>query len=398
MFSIFTFCNHVAYCDEITVVIDPGHGGEALGGNTEDRIERDIDLITAIAMKERLEQFDNINVYLTREDNDSKELTRKERLEMASDLSADFLFSLHYNMSANHTLYGSETWICASGENYAKGMSFASIEMEALKNLGLFDRGIKCRLSKDGGEYYGILKYSQEYEIPAVIIEHCHLDEDRDSGFWNEASYKNMGYIDADCVAKYFHLKSEALGIDYSNYDYDEYEIPSGTVIPDETQPEECSIALLSSSDSQADITINSYDNDNYIQYYNYSTDNGRTWSRLESWSDRNSKTMTFSVNLSERITKLVVRTYNKYDLYTQSDTLELPALPSVETVEDENIVQNSDADITYEEVNTQVYFQNETKSSDKYRLPLLIIITVYIFILILITINIIYEINYKRT
>ena len=56
------------------IYIDPGHGGDAMGGNYEDRIERDIDLITAMAMKERLEMYDGVDVYITRDNNTDPEM------------------------------------------------------------------------------------------------------------------------------------------------------------------------------------------------------------------------------------------------------------------------------------------------------------------------------------
>lgn len=308
------------------IIIDPGHGGEALGGNIDNRIERDIDLITAYAMKERLEQYEGVEVYLTREDNESKELTRKERFDFAKEKNGDYLFSIHYNMSESHTLYGTEVWICSQGPNYSSGMSFAKIEMEALTNLGLFDRGIKCKQDKKGGEYYGILKYSQEYNIPAVIIEHCHLDEERDSAFWNEESYKQFGITDADCVAKYFGLSSTSLGIDYSNYAKEEIEIPKSQVTPDLSGPDYCELTLLSYDDTTATCQINSIDSDTYVQYYSYSFDNGLTWSRLESWDDRNDESLTFTVELNpDKSVNMIVETFNKYDITTQSQPVNLP-------------------------------------------------------------------------
>jgi len=310
----------------IIIVIDPGHGGESLGGNYEDRIERDIDLITAEAMKERLEQYDNVTVYLTRENNEDRDLSRKERFEFAKKVNADFLYSIHYNMSEYHTLFGAEVWVCSSGENSAKGMTFAEIEMKELTDLGLFDRGIKCRLDKEGKEYYGILRYSQEFDIPAVIIEHCHLDEERDSAFWNDEAYREFGRIDADCAAKYFGLSSEALNIDYSTYEKHEYPVNAEAILPDSTAPVYCNAQMIEHDDLTARIRVSSADADDYIQYYSYSLDGGLSFSRLEAWEDRDSEFQEFNVDLNEYTsTDLVVRTYNKYDLYTDSGIVELP-------------------------------------------------------------------------
>lgn len=334
------------------IVIDPGHGGESLGGNIDNRIERDIDLITAFAMKERLEEYEDVEVYLTREDNESKELTRKERFEFAKEKNADFLYSIHYNMSESHTLFGSEVWICSEGPNYSYGMSFAKIEMEELTSMGLFDRGIKCKQDKKGGEYYGILKYSQEYNIPAVIIEHCHLDEERDSAFWNTEAYRNFGINDADCVAKYYGLHSDSLGIDYSNYIREDIPVPTSQVQPDLTGPDYCNLSILENTDLTATCSIESEDTDTYVQYYSYSVDGGFSWSELFPWEDRSVTKQTFNVNLSEKgPLNLCVQTMNMYDISTVSNTVMLPqAVIEIPEEESESFDSANEFE-TYEEI-----------------------------------------------
>ena len=69
------------------IVIDPGHGGENLG--TEENhsypggiLEKEMDLITAKAMYEELSAFDEVTVYLTREED--QELSLKERADVAA--------------------------------------------------------------------------------------------------------------------------------------------------------------------------------------------------------------------------------------------------------------------------------------------------------------------------
>ena len=334
------------------IVIDPGHGGESLGGNIDNRIEKEIDLITAKAMKERLLQYEDVEVYLTREDNESKELSRKERFEFAREKNADLLYSIHYNMSESHSLFGSEVWICSEGPNYSYGMSFAKIEMEALTSMGLFDRGIKCKQDKKGGEYYGILKYSQEFNIPAVIIEHCHLDEERDSAFWNIESYKDFGVKDADCVAKFFGLHSDSLGLDYSNYVKEEIPVPLSQVKPDLTGPDYCNLKLIESNDLTATCEIESEDSDTYVQYYAYSSDGGDNWSELRPWEDRSNSCQRFDVELSEKgPLKLCVSTMNMYDISSFSNTIILPQAV-IEVPKEESLISGENSeDKTFEEI-----------------------------------------------
>lgn len=333
------------YCENVVVVIDPGHGGDALGGNMDNRIERDINLITAKALKERLEQYEGIDVYITRDNNEDEDLSRKQRLDVAKDKNADFLFSIHYNMSENHTLYGSEVWIASKGTNYVKGYKFASIEMESLTSLGLFDRGIKCKLNDaKNGENYGILKYAEDYNIPAVIIEHCHLDEERDSAFWNEEGYKLLGQTDADSIAKYFKLSSASLGIDNSNFETIEVIEPDYRHDVDSTEPEYCEINLIDSDDISATIEIKASDSDTYVQYYQYSLDGGRSFSRLEAWDDRQSDSQIFKIDKTETESELIVNVYNQYEFCKLSNSITIPA-----AIIEESAVETDSKD--YEEI-----------------------------------------------
>ncbi|MDE6748422.1 MAG: N-acetylmuramoyl-L-alanine amidase [Lachnospiraceae bacterium] len=226
------------YADEtnpIVIVIDPGHGGDNLGGQYEDYTEKEITLITAMAMKAELEKYEGITVYLTR--TGDEELSLQERCDFAASVNADFLFCLHYNMSANHTLFGAETWISAFGEQYSKGYTFASIEIGLLQEMGMYSRGIKTRLNEDGVDYYGIIRHSTEYGMPCVLIEHCHLDQENDQPFYDHKDkLEAFGRLDAEAVARYYGLRSPSLGKDYSGYQNISVNVPSQEMKPDSTE------------------------------------------------------------------------------------------------------------------------------------------------------------------
>lgn len=96
--------------EELVIVIDPGHGGEEEGGMYDSFVEKELTLITAKAMKEELEKYEDVTVYLTREDD--RKLSLEERVTFAKEVQADFLFCLHYNLSKDHnTLFGAECWV-----------------------------------------------------------------------------------------------------------------------------------------------------------------------------------------------------------------------------------------------------------------------------------------------
>ena len=313
----------------IVVVIDPGHGGENLGGEYEDYTEKEMTLVTANAMKEELEKYEGITVYMTR--NGDQELSLDERCAFAESVDADFLFCLHYNLSGEHTLFGAECWVSAFGENYSKGYSFASVEIDMLQELGLYSRGIKTRLNDKGTDYYGILRHSVERDIPCVLIEHCHLDQVNDQPFFDhDEKLKDFGRLDATAVAKYFNLKSDVLGVDYSNYDNVNVPVPSHVVAPDRTEPDICMIEVLDQNMGTGEVTveISAADYDSGMLYYAYSYDNGENFSELQRWPDKSADTFTFTMQVPPHIVpQIVVNGYNGYDLYTTSNMVSLPSM-----------------------------------------------------------------------
>ena len=110
------------------IVIDPGHGGENRGTIENNHEEKLMTMTTALAMYEELLLYDDVEVYLTRtEDTD---MSLKERAAFAQSVDADFLFSIHYNASVNHEIFGSEVWVSSvspyNGYGYQFGYEFLS--------------------------------------------------------------------------------------------------------------------------------------------------------------------------------------------------------------------------------------------------------------------------------
>ena len=334
-------------------MIDPGHGGENLGGFTDEFVEKELTIKVAKYMQERLRQYDGVEVYLTHENTSDPDLGREERAKIAKSYNADFLYSIHFNMSSDHTLYGCEVWTSAFGEYYKKGQEFAGIEMEGLKGLGFYDRGIKTRLGKNGDDYYGIILNAKKEGIPAVIIEHCHMDEDRDADYLRshgEDAYKTFGYTDADAVAKYFHLSSSTLGVDYSNYTYNSVPLPTAVMGPDLTPADECYVELISTDDEAgtAKIKITAKDAESKMLYYRLSYDGGVTFGKTYPWSaDKEAKvpvdddSIEVDVDLAAKSERdLVVKVYNRLDRKADSNVITLPAKKEAveESMEEESI------------------------------------------------------------
>lgn len=317
--------------EPVVVVIDPGHGGENLGGEYEEYIEKEMTMIVANAMKEELEKYDGIQVYMTRYGDIEEDMSLEERSEYAKSVDADFMFCLHFNLSEHHTLFGAECWVSAFGEQYSKGYSFASVEMELLQELGLYSRGIKTRLNDKGTDYYGIIRTATEREIPCVLIEHCHLDQENDQPFYDyDEKLKAFGRLDATAVAKYFNLRSEELAVDYSDYQNVEVPVPTGVVKPDMTETDVCMIDVLDQNMETGEVTVqvSAMDYDSGMLYYEYSYDNGVTFSPLQKWGDKSQDTITFTMQVPPHIVpQIIVNGYNGYDLYKTSNMVSLPSM-----------------------------------------------------------------------
>jgi N-acetylmuramoyl-L-alanine amidase len=79
-----------------TIMIDPGHGGNdpgAIGAlNTK---EKDITLDIALKLKDRLSEYPDIQVIMTRQDDQT--ICLKDRVEIAKNQAADLFISIHVN-------------------------------------------------------------------------------------------------------------------------------------------------------------------------------------------------------------------------------------------------------------------------------------------------------------
>ncbi len=335
--------------DPIVIVIDPGHGGKNLGTTQNGFEEKSMTLVTAKAMYEELQKYDNVEVYLTRTEDVGMDLDK--RAQFAKSVNADFLFSIHYNASETHEFFGSEVWVSCKQPYHSYGYQFGHVQMLTMQEKGLFLRGIKTRVGEKNLDYYGIIRESVALDIPAVIIEHCHVDEARDTPFCDtKEDQEEFGRADALSVAKYFGLKSTSLGVDYSDYSSNELPaVPSkGRVeqtIMDSTPPDVCQITLISADleAGEATFEVSAADYGSMLLYYDYSVDGGKNYCPRNPWPGCNifddTYTDTFTLTLqipSDQKPKVIFRAYNKTDMHKQSNTVTVTKSVVPETVPEE--------------------------------------------------------------
>ena len=134
---------------ELIIALDPGHGGEEDGANYYGEVEKDVNLKIAKYVKEGLEQYDNVDVFLTREGDEQVSL--KERVDRATQAGADMFISLHCNASVSHKSHGASVYI-STGEGRRKELrEFADYFLGEFEAIGLDNAGTFARVTQMGG-------------------------------------------------------------------------------------------------------------------------------------------------------------------------------------------------------------------------------------------------------
>ena len=357
--------------DKIVIVIDPGHGGDNLGAQYDGIVEKDINLKVAKAMYEHLSMYEGVEVHLTHDTD--KGLTLKKRAQIAEKKNADYLISLHFNASESHQSYGTECWV-PYDDFYEETYEFASYFIDELTGIGLYNRGIKTRLNDDGDNYYGIIRESEKLDIPCVLVEHCHLDNVNDKGYFEtDKKLEEFGVLDAEAVAKFLGLKSKRLDADYSEYSL-EVEIPLSENTRDKTGPEICTLSVKEYKEHNGEITLilTTREDDSRLLYYDYSLDSGITYTERCPLDKEN---IEFTITLEEGTTpNIIARAYNLNEILTQSNEIVMDKIEYVPLEEDVPTMQ----------ISTDEKKENEFKEKMLTFLVLVLILLVICFMMII--------------
>ena len=215
----------------VVITLDPGHGGkksadgstgtgtaaaETFGGVNE--------LFYTLSIsqycKERLEQYQNVEVYLTRDNNeDCPGLV--ERADMAKDKDSDALISIHNNAASNASAKGAEIIIPNKNLNAKIGEDSEACATKILDTMveqtGVTRRRIYTKDStsatfSDGSvaDHFKVIRQGKINGTGVVMIVECAFlsnQEDYTNYFSDEDKLKAMGYAIADGLAAYYDLK-----------------------------------------------------------------------------------------------------------------------------------------------------------------------------------------------
>ena len=204
---------------QFVVVLDPGHGWKWAGACYIGLQEKDLSLKVAnYARDYLLNNYKNITVYLTREDDNvlSKDLKidLEMRCELAKEVGADCLVSIHFNATDAHTFSGTEIWASRRSNVHDQTFALGECIMQELVSLGLKRRSVSSRKSTDtfdssgrAYDYYAINRHCAARDIPGIIVEQCFMDSEYDQQFiTSEEGLQSLGDANARGIAAYLGL------------------------------------------------------------------------------------------------------------------------------------------------------------------------------------------------
>lgn len=160
---------------EFTIMLDPGHGGDDPGAQTNDgaTLEKEVTLKTALAVRKEL-QSHGFNVLMTRDTDKFVSLTNIGKI--SSESQANAFISFHYDSSATaNTASGTTTFYRKdSGKLLAQSINDSIANILPLENRGF------------GKQDYQVLR---ENSKPAVLLELGYINNDFDAAYIKNKKY-----------------------------------------------------------------------------------------------------------------------------------------------------------------------------------------------------------------
>ena len=221
--------NTEAAASSITIVLDPGRGGDNVGReieyNSTKYAEKDINLRLALFLKEELLNFENVNVLMTRDGDYNIEL--EDRVKIAAGNNADMLISIHNDTHGDYDEFTDGCTILSSRGIFRPELAETEQELAAsilheLSAVGLTDRGILLREAENGvtyengqiADYYAIIRNGVIQNVPTILIEHTSMDNSSDFEKYlsNDDALRELAKADAIGIANYYGLIEKSSG------------------------------------------------------------------------------------------------------------------------------------------------------------------------------------------
>ncbi|MCH2233461.1 MAG: N-acetylmuramoyl-L-alanine amidase [Crocinitomicaceae bacterium] len=212
-FFILSFCLAslgFAQDKNISILIDPGHGGEDPGHLPVDdgiRDEKELALEIALKVGNYLTyNLSHVDVLYTR--TEDVKVSLDERVDMANNKNVDYMMSIHINGSNNTSVTGTESHI----HNYDSKVSHIwakAIEKQFKSRAGRRSRGVKT--AADLGHSLQILKYTK---MPTILVECGFITNS------TEANYLNSVYGQEIIASAIFRGTREFLQDQHPDIDF----------------------------------------------------------------------------------------------------------------------------------------------------------------------------------
>ena len=325
LFSVRT--NAAPIPKQVIIAIDPAHGGDSTGAEYFGTMEKDITLTVSNYIKEYLEKFENVTVILTRTDDSNPTYT--QRVRYASAHGAEVFISIHFNESENANRTGFEIWVPTDPKLQSKVMPVAECLSRNADHYIDHSEGIFTCKNGEGEDYYGQLRRAAQISLPAIIVQEMYMDRPENKAIiHSDEALKELAKQNALAIAQAYHLSSESLGVDYSEYKDIKYSKPMELTEEELVYPGDIELSLISfeqTSDTtcNAEFIVKTVDTTEIVNGYRYSLDRGKTYSGITKTTGGYSFRFKLTIKPSdEQILRVIA--YNSHGLSVTSNEIEL--------------------------------------------------------------------------
>lgn len=221
--------------EELVIVLDPGHDSTHAGAGGYGIREEKAVLKIGLYLREELNKYQNVKVYMTREGescafpntigvSEGSKRCNESRVAYAESVGADVIVALHLNSYGNSSPNGVLAFVqnnnfSPEAGKISQGLGQAIVNRIAelgLKNGGIVTKGSAADTQpeeyyyEDGSvaDYYRVLRYAKKVHIPALIVEHAFLSNpsDVEKVLNSENGLKALALKDAQGIVDYYGL------------------------------------------------------------------------------------------------------------------------------------------------------------------------------------------------
>lgn len=176
--------------DNVTIIIDAGHGGIDPGAVANNLVEKDLNLSIALKLKDFL-SISGYNVITTRSSDTAlakanassryKKEDLNQRIKLAEDTENAIFISIHMNKFESPTASGLQTFYSANND---ESLKFANCVQDSSKIL---EPNNKREVKQDNGDIYILDNISK----PSILVECGFLSNKSDAEKLKDEEYQN---------------------------------------------------------------------------------------------------------------------------------------------------------------------------------------------------------------